>query len=95
MLADGVVRRQAGMRQHSYGIETRGREDSRVRTVQRRVMLPHGRHSQLLELGLLQALRLGAPVLKPDLHLQQRINANLRVSRESRDHDPIVVRDAI
>jgi len=82
MLADGVVRRQTGMRQHSYGIETRGRENPRMRAVQRRVMLSHGRHPQLLELRLLQALRLGASVLKPDLHLQQQINANLWQCRD-------------
>lgn len=32
-------------------------------------MLPHGRHPQLLDFRFLQTLRLGASILKPDLHL--------------------------
>lgn len=62
------------MRQHSYGIETGTGEDPWMRAVERRVMLPHRRHPQLLEFRLLQAFRLGASVLKPDLHLQQQIS---------------------
>lgn len=35
-------------------------------------MLPHGRHSQLLDFRFLQTLRFGTSVLKPDLHLRLR-----------------------
>lgn len=77
MLGDRVVRRQTRMRQHSDGIKARGRQDSRMRAVERGVMLPHGRHPQLLDFRFLQTLRLGTPVLKPDLHLQH--NKSLRI----------------
>lgn len=69
MLGDRVMRRQAWMGQHSDRVEARRRQEPRMRAVKRGVVLPDRRHPQLLDLRFLHALRLGATILKPDLHL--------------------------
>lgn len=66
---DRVVRREAWMGQHPDRVEARRRQKARMGAVKSGVVLPDRRHPQLLDLRFLHSLRLGATILKPDLHL--------------------------
>lgn len=55
---------------HRAAHEAAGREVAHVHVDGRAGRAAHLRHPDLLDLGLLQPLRLRAPVLEPDLHLR-------------------------
>lgn len=63
------MRREAWMGQHPDRVEARRRQKARMGAVKSGVVLPDRRHPQLLDLRFLHSLRLGATILKPDLHL--------------------------
>lgn len=72
-MCNRMMRRQSRMLQHWIESSRRRAQQARMRAVQRRVMLPNRGHPHLLDFGLLQPLRLGASILKPNFHLWKKL----------------------